>query len=122
MRPITTLTLAGCAFALAAPALAIPVGDFLPRAERLKAKGPAAIFSSDLKPVTAEMKRVVRQYKADIARSKAVGQTPRSCPPPGKFRIDPEEFLAALRAVPANQRGIDMVEAFHRFMAAKFPC
>lgn len=116
------MALAGLALGFAAPALSMPVRDFLPRAERLKAKGPAAVFSSDLKPVMGEMKRVTAAYRADLARWKANGETPRSCPPSGKMKLDPDDFLRGLRAIPANQRGIDMTEAFHRYMARKFPC
>ena len=115
-------TAAACVLAMAGPALAMPVNDFLPRAERLKARGPAAVFSSDLKPIMGEMKRVTQVYRADLERWKANNQTPRSCPPAGKMKLDPDEFLTALRAIPANQRGIDMTEAFHRYMAGKFPC
>ncbi len=122
MRTITLLALGACAFAAAAPLIAMPVSEFLPRAERLKAKGPAAMFSSDLKPIMSEMKRVVGQYKVDLAQDRAAGRPPRSCPPKGKYSVKPDEFLSALRAIPANQRGIDMVEAFHRYMAAKHPC
>ncbi len=116
------LLLSGLALTLPAVASAMPVGEFLPRAERLKAKGPAAMFSSDLKPIMGEMKRVTTSYRADLARSKAKGETPRSCPPAGKMKLDPGDFLSALRSVPASQRGIDMTEAFHRYMATKFPC
>lgn len=122
MQAMIKMGVAICAFAMAGPALAMPVGEFLPRAERLKSKGPAAVFSSDLKPVMAEMKRVTQVYRIDVQRAKAAGQTPRSCPPAGKMKLDPDEFLGALRSIPANQRSIDMTEAFHRYMAAKFPC
>lgn len=122
MRAMTKMAAAVCALAVAAPALAMPVGEFLPRAERLKARGPAAVFSSDLKPIMAEMKRVTQAYRADIQRAKATGQPSRSCPPAGKMKLDPDDFLGALRSIPASQRSIDMSEAFHRYMAAKFPC
>ena len=122
MRRMMTLATGAALLALAGPAIAMPVNDFLPRAERLKARGPAAVFSSDLKPIMGEMKRVTQVYRADVERWKANGQTPRSCPPAGKMKLDPDEFLTALRAIPASQRGIDMTEAFHRYMARKFPC
>lgn len=109
--------------AMAGSAVAMPVSEFLPRAERLAAKGPAAVFSSDLKPVMAEMKRVGATYRADLEADRAAGRTPRSCPPPkGKNKMSSTEILNYLRSIPAGQRGIDMTEAFHRYMAKKFPC
>lgn len=122
MRTVAKMAAAVGLLAMAGSAMAMPVAEFLPRAERLVAKGPAAMFSSDLKPVMAEMKRVGQVYKADITRARAAGDKPRSCPPAGKTKLDHKEFLAALRGIPANQRGIDMTEAFHRYMAAKHPC
>ena len=99
----------------------MPVRDFLPRAERLMAAGVGAMFSADRKPVVAEVKRVGRVYKADIEAAKAAGRTPRSCPP-ARGKLDAKAFLAYLRTIPANQRGMDMTEAFHRYMAATHPC
>ena len=107
--------------AMTTPAAAMPVRDFLPRAERLMAKGMAAMFSADRKPIMAEMKRVGQAYKADITAAKSAGRTPRSCPP-AKMQIDPKVFMTYLRAIPTAQRGMDMTEAFHRYMAAKHPC
>ena len=107
---------------LATSAAAMPVSEFLPRAERLKARGAAALFSSDLKPIMAEVKRVGRAYRADIERDRAAGRTPRSCPPPKGTKMNPDDLMVYLRSIPARQRGIDMTEAFHRFMAARFPC
>ena len=108
---------------MAGAALAMPVSEFLPRAERLKAKGAAAMFSSDLRPVMAEVKRVGRAYRADIEAARAAGRPTRSCPPPkGKSKLDADDFLRHLRAIPAAERRMDMTEAFHRYMARRYPC
>lgn len=115
------LVLGLIAVSVAVPAAAMPVRDFLPRAERLMKAGVGAVFSADRKPVMAEVKRVGRVYKADIEGAKAAGRTPRSCPP-AKSKLDGKAFLAYLHAMPASQRGMDMTEALHRYMATEHPC
>ena len=115
--------------ALAAPVGEMSVAEFLPKAENLKAKGMAAMFSSDLKPVVAEMKAIGTGFRADLDRARAGGRTDMGCPPPkgqGKGKgvgIKADEIFAVLRAVPPAQRATTTVKSvFYAMMARRFPC
>lgn len=110
------------ALGLAAPASAeMTLGQFLVKANALKAKGMMAVFSKDLKPVMAEMKSASAQLKAEGERRKAAGQPPIACPPKGA-KMKSDEFLAMLNAVPPAQRGVSLKDGLARAMATKFPC
>lgn len=114
---------------LATPAQAnaqhMTVDQFLVKAYSLKAKGPLALFSSDLAPVRAEIKSVSTSYRADLRAEKAAGRTPHSCPPPegsDAAKIKPAVFLAELEKVPPSQRHISMKTAFYQIMKRRWPC
>lgn len=110
------------ALGLAAPAgAAMTLAEFLPRANRLQAKGPMAIFSSDLKPVMNEMRTVGRELKAEGERRKAAGLPRRSCPPEGT-KLDSKQLLAMLNAVPPAEQGVSAKDGLLRVMATRFPC
>lgn len=106
------------------------IAEFLPKAEALQAKGMGAMFSSDLKPVMAEMKAVGTSYRADLAQARAAGRTDLGCPPPkgspppeGRKRMSPNELLDALRVVPPAHRATTTVKtAFYAMMRRRFPC
>ncbi|MEO9467469.1 hypothetical protein [Parasphingorhabdus sp.] len=116
--------LTGLAMLLAAtPLSAMPVSEFLPKADKLMNAGMGAMFSKHRKPVMAEMKKVTRNYRTDILAARAAGKTPPSCPPPkGKGKLNGKEFLAHLKTIPAANRGIEVERAFHDFMKIKYPC
>ena len=118
---------------LSSPAYGAPLGEmsiaeFLPKAENLKAKGMAAVFSSDLKPVMAEMKAIGTSYRADLERARAAGRTDLGCPPakgqaPKGQGMKVDEIFAVLRAVPPERRATTTVKAtFYDLMARRFPC
>lgn len=100
---------------------AMTLAEFLPRANRLQAKGPMAIFSGDLKPVMNEMRTVGRELKAEGERRKAAGLPRRSCPPEGT-KLDSKQILAMLNAIPPADRGISVKDGLLRVMAARYPC
>lgn len=120
-------------FCLAAALLAIPVAAsaqsmnaeaFFQRANKLKAKGPLAIFASGeikilMKEGQASGQASAARHKAD----KAAGRPTRFCPPPGPAKMDSDEYMKRLAGIPrADRQRIDMTEATTRIMAAKFPC
>lgn len=97
---------------------------FLQRANKLKAKGPLAIFSRD------EIKVLMDEGKASadaarrqrLAAAKAGGK-PRYCPPEGPQQMTSDEFMTRLAAIPrAERQRITMTEATTRILIAKFPC
>ncbi|MEG3181523.1 hypothetical protein [Sphingomonas sp. LT1P40] len=106
-------------------AQAMTVEAFLVKARALKAKGPLAIFSSDLAPVRAEIKSVATSYRADLRADRAAGRPPHSCPPPegsAAAKIKPDAFLADLEAIPPAQRSMNMKTAFYQIMKRRWPC
>jgi hypothetical protein len=99
---------------------AMSVADFLGRADALKAKGIAAMFSSDIALLKAEVTSAATAYRADVA----AGKPPKSCPPPkGSVKMDSDELMANFRTIPASQRATTSVRAaFANYMAKRFPC
>ena len=78
------LILGAAALGLSAPAMAAPgdmaISVFLAKAEALKAKGMAAMFSSDIGVLMAEGKAAGQAYRAQLAQEAKAGR-PSSCPP-----------------------------------------
>lgn len=119
--------LVACAVALipTSAQAAMTVEEFLVKAHALRAKGPLALFSSDLAPVRAEIKSVATSYRADLRADKAAGRTPHSCPPPegsNAAKIKPADFLAELERIPPHQRSMSMKTAFYLIMKRRWPC
>jgi hypothetical protein len=113
------------AFTLSSSALAAPgdmnVATFLGKADALKAKGMAAMFSSDLKVLMTEAKGAGLAYRAILAQERAAGR-PSSCPP-DKAAINSEQLLAHLKAYPAAARqSITLRAAMADLFRKTFPC
>lgn len=107
--------------ALAAPASAMSVAEFLTKADALKARGAMALFSGDLKLLMREVKAAGQGVRTDNKRRQQAGLAPRSCPPE-RVSMKSDELLAALRTIPPGDRGISVQEGFARMMAARYPC
>lgn len=113
---------AALAAGLAVPAgAAMTLAEFLPKANALQAKGMAAIFSRDLRPVMNEMKAVSAEMRAEAERRRAAGLPKRACPPEGT-KIGSDELLKMLNAIPLAQRGLSVKDGIIRAMAQRFPC
>ena len=113
--------------ALAAPALAqtMNADQFYKRARSLEKKGPLAIFSrGEINALMREAQAAGKQSGANRKADVAAGRRPRFCPPAeGRVRMNSDEFMALLSAIPPAERArIDMTEATTRIMARKFPC
>lgn len=107
----------------AASAQSMNAEAFFKRAMALKAKGPLALMSRDLKPVVNEARAAGLKARATRLAAVAAGRTPRYCPPDGSKRIGNEEFLNGMAAIPAVERArIDMTEAMTRLLVRKHPC
>lgn len=111
----------------AAPALANPgemsVATFLAKADALRAKGPAALFSGDMKVLKSEGEAAGAAYRARLAAERAAGR-PSSCPPPGgKARMSSDQLLNHLRSYPAPARGgTTMKAAMADYFIKTYPC
>lgn len=123
MKPWIALA---AAIMLAGPAAAqtMNADAFYKRAIALQKKGPMAIFSrGEIKLLMAEGKASGERARANRLAAIKAGEKPRYCPPEGRTRMNSNEFMKALGAIPASERSrIDMTEATTRIMARKFPC
>lgn len=114
------------ALSMAAPATAQSMNaeTFHTRATALKKKGPMALFSrGEIRALMTEGQaagKAARDFR--LAAIKA-GRDPRYCPPEGPQRMDSNEYMKRLSAIPpTKRRRIDMTEATIRLTAMKFPC
>ncbi|MFM5930790.1 MAG: hypothetical protein ACKOPQ_07770 [Novosphingobium sp.] len=115
----------GALLAVTVPAQAAPgdmsVATFLGKAEALKAKGMAAMFSSDVKLLMSEGKAAAAVYRTRLEAERKAGR-PSSCPP-AKAAVGSDELLTHLKSYPAATRpGVPMHRAFADFFARKYPC
>ena len=107
----------------AASAQSMNAQSFYTKALVLKAKGPLALMSRDLKPMVNEAKAAGLKARTSRLAAVAAGKQPRYCPPKGSKRLGTEEFLDGMAAIPAAERTkIDMAEAMTRILVRKFPC
>jgi hypothetical protein len=123
MSIIRVVPLVLFALPAAATAQSMNAETFYKKASVLQAKGPMALFSSDLKLVMNEGKAAAG--KAREARLAAVraGHKPRYCPPESSKGMNSDEYMKGIAAIPAAERArIDMTEATTRILARKFPC
>ena len=123
MSMLRVLPLILLATPVAASAQSMNAGEFHRRANALKAKGPLAVFSGDIKVLMNEVKASAERSRVQRLATVKSGGTPRYCPPPGKQQLGSTEFMNRLEAIPAGDRSrIDMTEATTRILSAKWPC
>ena len=108
----------------AASAQSMNAESFLQRANKLKAKGPLALFSrGEIKVLMDEGQASGKAASARNKADKVGGRPTRFCPPTGPQSMNSDEYMTRLAAIPrAVRQRIDMTEATTRIMAAKFPC
>ena len=123
MRKLVLLALA---FSLSVPALAAPAGtaqNFLDRANRLKAKGPLALFDGDYKRLKAEATAVGKSIGADRRAAEKAGKPILYCSPKARAQLGSMEFVNGLEAIPAAQRAnMSLKDAMLRILQKKYPC
>lgn len=107
----------------AASAQSMNAETFHQRSTKLKAKGPAAMFSmGEIKALMGEAQRAGQASRAKRLAETAAGKPPRACPPE-KASMGSDEFMKRLGAIPAAERAkINMTEAMTRITLARFPC
>ena len=96
---------------------------FYKRSVALKAKGPLAFFSQgEIKVLMTEAQNAGKAARAARLAAAAAGQPPRACPPE-KSKMDADEFMQRLGAIPlVDRKRINMTEAMTRITIARFPC
>lgn len=115
--PILAVALIAC------PAIlnAMDANTFYVKASALKKKGMAAMMSSDLKPVMAEMETVSKSVKAENAKAKAAGK-PLYCPP-AKPGMSQDQFLAEFGRIPvARRKTMTTHAAWREILIRRYPC
>ena len=113
------------ALALTTPAIAAPgdmsVATFLTKADALKAKGPMALFSSDMSLLKNEGMAAGAAYKSRLGQERAAGR-PSSCPPAG-VKVDSDKLISFLRSYPEPARPrTSMKMAIADYFTRTYPC
>ena len=123
MSPRTGACLAAVlAFVSATPvAAAMDVNTFLAKATALKAKGPMALFSSDLGLLKREAGAATAQISADKKARAAAHEPPLYCAADDQ-RMSADEMLTGLSAIPPAERGMSVKDGFLRVIEKDYPC
>ena len=109
--------------ALPAAAQAMDVATFLTKADGLKKKGMMALFSSDLKPLKAEIQNQSEALRQERIAAKAAGRPQAYCPPGDRGSLNSDELLAAFHTIPAAQQPrVEVKDALRALLARKYPC
>lgn len=119
-RILLAILLCGAPLA-AAPAM--PASTFIVKAEKLKAKGPLAMFSGDLKLLMNQVKADLAEIRSERLAAKAAGRPTAFCPPDAGAKLSDKDILAAMQSVPPAKRpATSTKEALTAFMARRYPC
>ena len=111
------------AAAISAPATAaMDVDTFLAKVAALKARGPLALFSSDLGLLKRESASAVAQIEAEQRARRAAGRPLLFCAGKDEQRMGADEMIAGLSAIPVAQRRVPLKDGFVRVIAARHPC
>lgn len=115
--------LAAALLVVAAPASAMDVQTFLTKAEALKKKGPLALFSSDVKLLTDQVKTDGAAIRAERLAAEAAGKPVNHCPPAGGVKLTDKDIVIAMEAVPAAERArTSTKQALAAYLARRFRC
>ncbi len=114
------------ALSVSTTALAAPPGtaqNFLDRANRLKAKGPFALFDSDYGRLKAEATAVGRSIGDDRIAAERAGRPILYCSPKARAQLGSFEFIDGLEAIPPAERArMSLKDAMIRVLQSKYPC
>ena len=114
------------ALSVATPAVAAPPGtaqNFLDRANRLKAKGPLALFDGDYGRLKAEATAVGKSIGDDRRAAERAGRPILYCSPTARAKLGSFEFIDGLAAIPPAERSaMSLKDAMIRVLQKKYPC
>lgn len=123
MRKSVLLALA---LTFSVPAAAAAPGtaqNFLDRANRLKAKGPLALFDADYGRLKAEATAVGKSIGVDRIAAQKAGKPIRYCSPRARAELGSYEFIDGLEAIPAAERqSMPLKAAMLLILQKKYPC
>ena len=103
---------------------AMTVAVFLQKADALKARGMAAMFSSDIGLLKSEVRTAAEALRAEQQAAVRAGRPAAFCPPPaGRASVNSNELLAHFRSIPPAQRQrMEVRDALRTFFARRYPC
>jgi len=114
------------ALSVSIPCFAAPPGtaqNFLDRANRLKAKGPFALFDSDYGRLKAEAMAVGKSIGDDRIAAERAGKPILYCSPTARAKLGNFEFIDGLAAIPAAERArMSLKDGMLRVLQKKYPC
>ena len=97
--------------------------NFLERANRLKAKGPLALFDSDYGRLKSEATAVGKSIGDDRIAAERAGRPVLYCSPNARAQLGSYEFIDGLEAIPAAERyRMNLKDAMVRVLQKKYPC
>ncbi|WP_205479168.1 hypothetical protein [Sphingomonas arenae] len=118
--------LAAALLLAALPAQAAPAGsaqNFLDRANRLKAKGPLALFDSDYRRLKDEATAAGTSIRLEREAAERTGRPILYCSPKPRAELGQTEFLRGLEAIPPAERArVSLRAAMLRILQKKYPC
>ena len=101
----------------------MPVATFLTKANALKSKGPLALFSSDLKLLTNQIKADSVELRGENQAAARAGRRKAYCTPPGGVALSQTDIMQAMQSVPPAQRNtVQTKDALRAFLARRYPC
>ena len=113
---------AGASLMMASSVQAMPAETFLAKVDALMAKGPLALFSSDVGLLKREGQRAGTELRAERLALLAQHQSPAYCPP-AKAGMSSDELIARLRRIPKRDLArMDFKAAMKQVLIDKYPC
>jgi hypothetical protein len=119
---------AGLLVASAMPALAAPrqitAGEFLAKAEPMLKKSKVSLmFSSEARKLVGVLGQAAQNNRTRLDADKAAGRKIDTClPEKGKAKVNANELLAHIKAMPPAQKALSFDAAFASYTAKKYPC
>lgn len=107
---------------LAAPASAMTVAEFMGKVAALKAKGPMALFSSDIGVLKAEGTAAGESIRRDQDAAAAANRPAATCVPKGS-KLNSNELLTYFGKIPpAQQQQLSVKQGMVGLLRQKWPC
>lgn len=119
----STIILAAIIGLLPASAQAMPAGEFLAKADALRAKGPFALLSGDYRLLKDAWIAASAQLRQDRLAALEAHKPPAYCPSAGKESMDADELIGTIRSMPPALRAkSELKDAMRVLLIRKHPC
>ncbi len=119
---LTMLVPATAIFSAGAASAHMPADAFLKKADALRARGPIALLSPDLKHLQAAAENAGDELHKEHAAELAAGGHKDYCSPASTY-LRPRELLEGLHAIPATKlEHMDIKQAMRAIFERDYPC